>query len=66
MYDDKGIMGRLLEGLFVWIVVNSLMSQPLVKGFDDDVPHVMFLQDMIDLGLRCAEQDLAFGGLEQG
>lgn len=65
MYDNERIMCGLFECLFVWVMVNRLMRQPLVEGLDDNVPHITFFQDMIDLGLGCTEQGLAFGGLEQ-
>ena len=65
MYNDKGIMGRFLKCLCVWKMVNRLMSQPLVEGLDDNVPHITVFQDMIDLGPGCTEQGLALGGFEQ-
>ena len=66
MYDDERVVGCFLEALFVWIVINRLFSQPLVECFDDNVPHGMLFQNVVDFGLRCAEQGLALGGLEKG
>lgn len=65
MYDYEWVVGCLVEALVVRVVVNMLLSQPLVPCPDDNVPHVMLLQDVIDLGPRRAEQDLALGGLEK-
>ena len=65
MYDDERVMGCLLEAFFVSIVGNGLLSQPLVESSDNSVSDGVLFQDVIDLGLRCAEQDLAFGGFEK-
>ena len=66
MYDDERVMGCVFKTLLIWIVGNRLQRQPLFECSDDDVPHGMLFQDVIDFGLRCAEQNLALGGFEEG
>ncbi len=61
MYDDERVMGCLFEALLVWIVGNRLLSQPLIERSDDDVPHGILFQNVIDFGLGSAEQGLAIG-----
>lgn len=65
MYDDEGVMGCLVEALVVWIVVNRLLSQPLVERSDDNVPHGMLFQDVIHFSLGRAEQGSALCSLEK-
>ena len=65
MYDDEWVMGRLFESLFVWIVCNVLFSQPFVERPDDNMPQLILFQDVVDVGLRRAEQGLALGGFEK-
>ena len=65
MYDDERVMGCLLKAFFVWIVGNGLLSQPFVESSDNSVSDGVFFQNVIDLGLRCAEQNLTFGGFEK-
>ena len=66
MDDDERIMSCIFETLVIWIVTNGLQRQPLSECPDDNVPHGMLFQDVIDLGLRCAEEKLTLGGFEQG
>ena len=65
MYDDERVIRSLLEAFLVFVVGNRLLSQPLIEGSDDSMSHGIFFQNMIDFGLRCAEQDLAFGEIEK-
>ena len=65
MYDDKRVIRCLLEGLFVRIVGDRLLSQPLIKGSNDSVLHGVLVQNVIDFGFGCAEQELTFGGIEK-
>ena len=65
MYDDERVKGCLLKAFFVRIVGNGLLSQPFVEGSDNSVSDGVFFQNVIDLGLRCAEQNLTFGGFEK-
>ena len=65
MYDNKRVTRSFLEALFVWIVWDRLLSQPLIKGSNDNMFHGKFVQNVIDFGLGCAEQELTFGDIEK-
>ena len=66
MDDDERIMSCIFETLLIWIVTNGLLRQPLSECPHNNVPHGMLFQDVIDLGLRCAEEKLTLGGFEEG
>lgn len=65
VYDNERVTRSFFETLFVGIVRDRLLSQPLIKGSNDNMSHGEFLENVIDFSLGSAEQELTFRYIEE-
>ncbi len=63
MNDNEGIV---VYGTFVFDVKSDgFLGHPIIESLDNNVLHIPFRQNMVNLVLGCAKQVSTFSGLEK-